>query len=612
MPSTFFGLNIGANALFAYNTAVNTTANNIANVQTTGYTRQTTNIESTAALRVNTRYGSVGTGAEAVSITQDRNEYYDTKYWENESSLGKYEQKLYYLDQVQSIFQDDDVQEGFTTIFNKMFNALDTLKNNASDISVRNQFINTAQSLATYFNNVSESLKEIQEDCNEEIKNSVESINAIAQKISLINKQINQLELGGGTACELRDERANLLDTLSSIVNVETIETEVQNTNGANLGQTNFVVTINGQVLVDGNDYYQLECVSSDFKNNQMDADGLYTIVWADTGMDFAATSSTAGGSLKALFEMRDGNNADNLKGSFDSATTGADGNSILKITDVSNVDVNALTLAENGKISVNNRQYDYTSWEAELDADGNITSVSFYLTEPIKYNINQGDTVTVGTTVDSMGIPYYQAQLNEFLRNFATAFNDLEQSGQDLNGDQMTTFFQAMGATGTLYDFDAFDLNASRTSTTISSSDDTYYKLTAATVLINEDSLRDATKFSTAADITNGTDAYDIAEKLLDLQSNVTMYRGDVASSFLTTLLSDVTVDTQKAEIFYNNYSNMESTISNLRISVSGVDEDEEALDLIKFQNAYNLASKVISVMDEMYDRLINETGVT
>jgi flagellar hook-associated protein 1 FlgK len=45
--------------------------------------------------------------------------------------------------------------------------------------------------------------------------------------------------------------------------------------------------------------------------------------------------------------------------------------------------------------------------------------------------------------------------------------------------------------------------------------------------------------------------------------------------------------------------------------MSVSGVDEDEEALDLIKFQNAYNLSSKMISVMAEVYDKLIEETGV-
>ena len=55
----------------------------------------------------------------------------------------------------------------------------------------------------------------------------------------------------------------------------------------------------------------------------------------------------------------------------------------------------------------------------------------------------------------------------------------------------------------------------------------------------------------------------------------------------------------------------NIADTIENQRMSISGVDEDEEALDLIKFQNAYNLSSKMISVMAEIYDRLILQTGV-
>ena len=65
------------------------------------------------------------------------------------------------------------------------------------------------------------------------------------------------------------------------------------------------------------------------------------------------------------------------------------------------------------------------------------------------------------------------------------------------------------------------------------------------------------------------------------------------------------------KTNTNYKNYFNLQTAVNNQRTSVSGVDEDEEALNLIKFQNAYNLASKVISVMAEMYDKLINETGV-
>ena len=96
-----------------------------------------------------------------------------------------------------------------------------------------------------------------------------------------------------------------------------------------------------------------------------------------------------------------------------------------------------------------------------------------------------------------------------------------------------------------------------------------------------------------------------------MKLHKDVRMFRGDSAETFLETLISDVTVDVNKTTTSSNNYSNLSTAIATQRTSVSGVDEDEEAMNLIKFQNAYNLASKVISVMSEMYDKLINETGV-
>ena len=122
MPSQFFGLNIGASALSAFQTSVNTAANNVANVQTKGYTRQTANLSATDPIRVYTRYGSVGTGVEVTSVTQERNLYYDEKYWQSNSSRGFFEQKLYYVDQVQTIFRDDEQsQKGFSSIFSQMF-----------------------------------------------------------------------------------------------------------------------------------------------------------------------------------------------------------------------------------------------------------------------------------------------------------------------------------------------------------------------------------------------------------------------------------------------------------------------------------------------------------
>ena len=75
--------------------------------------------------------------------------------------------------------------------------------------------------------------------------------------------------------------------------------------------------------------------------------------------------------------------------------------------------------------------------------------------------------------------------------------------------------------------------------------------------------------------------------------------------------LFRSITVDAEESELLCENYTTIMNTVDKQRTSVSGVDEDEEALDLVKFQNAYNLCSKVVQVLSEMYDRLVTSTGV-
>ncbi len=620
MPSQFFGLNIGASGLSAFQASINTTANNISNVQTEGYSRQETTLAATNPIRAYAKYGSIGTGVAATEIKQQRDIYYDTKYWENQSSYGYFEQKLYYLGQIENVFTDDVAQQGFSTIFANMFNGLDTLNGgNASDESVRNQFIHQAQTLCTYFNSVSDSLKEVQIDCNDEIAATVQNINSIGEKIALINKEINKLELDGGYANELRDQRALLLDELSGIVSVSTQEYPVRNTYGEDLGGTNFTVMINGQLLVDGNDYRKLECISAEQKNNQTDAEGLYDIRWADTKNTFAASTPTSGGTLKALFDLRDGNNDEAMSGT---GTLNKDANgeyTSITLTTPNNADVNALAIPDEGTISIDNHTFVYTSWEAEIDADGKITNITFALEEPIDPLIGDklgSRKVMVGDSVDAMGVPYYQKQINEFLRNFTEMFNDIQKKGETLTGEEMGAFFVAVNASGDVHEFDHWDSVKDPDDTTtakkISSTSDGYHQMTSFNVQVNDISIKDPRYFSTTVDVTNGADAVDLIEEMKALQEDVTMYRGDNASAFLETLLSDIAIDTEKTQIFYKNYANMETVIGNQRMSVSGVDEDEEALNLVKFQNAYNLNAKVISILSQIYDKLINDTGVT
>ena len=149
---------------------------------------------------------------------------------------------------------------------------------------------------------------------------------------------------------------------------------------------------------------------------------------------------------------------------------------------------------------------------------------------------------------------------------------------------------------------------------TVITSTSNSYYQLTALNFTVAEASLRDSGIFATttADQIAQGNkDAHDITDAMLKLQEDVVMFRGGSARSFLECIYSDITIDSRESDIFLENYSDISNAITNQRLSISGVDEDEEALDLVKFQNAYNLAARMIQCMSELYDKLINGTGI-
>ena len=608
MPSQFFGLTIASSGLSAYQAALNTTANNISNEQTKGYSRQAANLSASDALRVNAKYGSMGSGVTVNSIKQIRSEYYDTKYWQNQASLGLYETKLGYLEQIENYYIDDDTEKGFSTILNKMFNSLDTLTHPAGDTNVRQQFISDAQSFMTYFNSVATGLGQIQDSVNEEIKSTVENINAIGKKISLLNKQINVIEVQGGYANELRDQRALLIDELSSIVPTEVSEVPVTNSKHPDMqtGANYYTVKINGQKFVDTYEYSELTCVARKNTINQSDREGMYEIVWADTGNSFKAGSDSSSGSLKALFDIRDGNNSENFRGAITGVTAGT-----ITISNPSITNVNAMTMPAEGVFTIDGKNYNYTDFTFTTDADGNVKEYTFTLENQLSADQQaklDGKQASIGESIDAMGVPYYLAQMNEFLRNFAGSFNDIMNSAdaKDLNGNS-TDYFSFFTGTHTKTGEEYVLSNAAGVYSAKASN--SYYQLTCGNACVSNIAVKDPTTIATTT--TNAADAYDLVEKMLKLKSDTELYRGGGADDFLECMYSDISVDSQKSKIFQKNYSNISNAIDKQRMSVSGVDKDEEAIDLVKFQNAYNLSSKMVSVLAEIYDKLINETGV-
>jgi flagellar hook-associated protein 1 FlgK len=617
MASTFFGLNIGQTGLYAYQAALDTTAHNITNTETEGYTRQVMNQTAGKALQVNSTYGMAGTGVSITGVTQLREEYYDIKYWKNNTLFGEYSSKSHYMTEVENYFNDISV-EGFTDSFNSMYESLQELQKNPSSLTVRTQVINFAESLTEYFNSVSTNLKGIQEECNFEIRNQVDQINSTSQQIAALTKQINTLEVSGGAANDLRDQRALLVDELSQIASISVTEKTV----GAGIGITSYVVKIDGITLVDGGNHNLLKVVPRPEKYNQNDIDGLYDIVWSN-GQEFNTRSETLGGSLQALLEVRDGNNQFNLRGSVYAEA----GDTHVTMTETNMNQVEKMNIPETGVVTVGNRDYAYTGFEVTKDASSGDFIYTFELSNPVVVDA-VNEMAAVGESINYKGIPYYMSQMNEFARTFAKAFNDIHRTGVDQNGNPGTDFFNATNTVsgrnytfGPLegsddydyYDFDTFNSQTGDYYEVIPEDQPlygSYYFMTAENFCVSSSFHDDPKLFAASSDVVNGAENNDIVDKLIALKDDKMLFKQGAPDGFFQTLIAEIGIDTNKANTFSDSQSNILDAIKNQRLSVSGVDVDEEAMNLVRFQNAYNLSAKVITVMDEIYDKLINYMG--
>ncbi len=603
MASTFFGLSIATSGIRAFQASANTSANNLANVDTRGYSKQVTNVRASHGLRSFTEYGTVSTGVSAESVTQLRSEYYDSKYWQYSGFRGEYDEKIQYMGQLEDYLRDDSTMEGFSSVYAQFFNDIDSLRGSAADTSKRNQVISGARKLCSYFNTVSNGLRAIQEDANEQVKTMVDTINTIAQKIALLNKQINDVEANGAYANDMRDSRALLIDELSEYVAVDVEEKKVPNSKYPDMetGITSFTVKINGITLVDGEDYRQLECVAREYKDNQNDAEGLYDIRWADNHVDFSTTSPQSAGRLKALMELRDGNNHSNFTGKVESvsgAQVVVSGTNVQSMFD--------MDLPDEGVIRLGNQEFEYSSFFMETLPSGETRFTFTIKSDTTGMASLVGREAMIGDSIDFKGIPYYQSQMNEFLRAFAKEFNDIQHKGVDLYKNPMQSFFvsDAIDGTELLFSEDGDAM--------LRSNGDNYYRLTASNITV-ADACNDPSIFATAdlENFENGQDYQGLIEEMQKLQKDVVLYRGSGGDQFLATLISDVTVDTEEAQLLCDNYDVITNLTDKQRQSISGVDEDEEALDLQKFREGYNLCCKVVQIMSEMYDQLILNTGV-
>lgn len=630
MSSTFFGLTIASSGLRAANAALNTTGNNVSNVNTAGYSRQEVQTSAANALRVFATYGCAGAGVETLAIERVRDQFYDFKYWSNETKLGEYDAKVYYCKMIEEYFKDDK-KTGFKTLFDQIGVTLQEITKNGSSTDNKAQFLGAAKALTDYFNNLYGDLQDLQSDVNDEIKIRADQINSIAQDLATVNKQINAIELTGSRANDLRDKRDLLIDELSAVVDVQTQELPILDEQGNETAAHRYMVKIaGGQTLVDMDSYRTLVCVarSKEEKVNQSDVDGLYDLEWSN-GLDFSLYNASMGGELRGLIEMRDGNNGEYFKGQATSVSFQRSFSTVtIKTTESHLQNISKCNLSDTGGvINIGNQLFYYTDWSYQGDGTYSFVIDNLKSDQPLT-GAKTWSEVSIGGEVNYQGVPYYLKQMNEWVREFTKKVNDIFKVGLTAEDPPQkadilfTADYARKDGQYTQNELDTSAANGDNTG---------YYNLTAGNVTLLDAVVKNPDLLGTRKDIDKnsgvgtkppegdgvdeieGKDQCDQVWAVISMLSdkNQFSFRGRDAGGFLECVLSDSMLNSSNAETFYSTYYSLETNIDNQRTSISGVDEDEEAMNLVKYENSYTLASKMINVLTEVYDRLILQTGV-
>ncbi|MCR5797234.1 MAG: flagellar hook-associated protein FlgK [Eubacterium sp.] len=624
MP-TFQGLDIARSGMMAYNTAMQTAAHNLANIGTDGYSKQTVNL--TAQTRSISTIQVMGSGISIVDIERQRNSYYDTKYQNTNSTYNRYATNSYYLDEVQKyVYAKADDDGGITTTFDAFCSKLSETTTDSGDGTRRAEIVTYAETFTDFIQETANNLQSLQKEANEEIKGCVEKINALADKIASVTKQINTLEAYGNNANDLRDQRIVLVDELSQYCNIETLEKEPAD---GEAGLAQYYVYVDGTLMVDSYNVNHLEINETKSYKAINDIKGLYEVSWHDQ-TPFYSSSQSLGGKLQALFEFRDGNNGTTLTGLADgNISKDSNGKYIVTLDPKTSSinDVNLLNIPnENGEITIGGNKYVYSSFEVQVGTDGNY-EYKFTIKDDfsskdavvLEDSITNKSSITVGDNVEYKGIPYYMAQLNEFVRTYSSEFNSIHKEGYDNYGRQGIDFFNAtVATTGSSYEFTEKDANGnveSFSSQPTKNSDGTYtgsyYYMTAMNICVSDKILKDPNFMANNKQTSSGKSENLNLMKLANLKDDSKMFLHGAPDSFLQSLTTDVGVDGMKATTLERSQKNILDAVDVQREAISGADEDEETQDLLTYQNLLFAQYKVLSVMNEVIDRLINQTGV-
>ena len=279
-------INIGMSGLNASQGALATVGNNIANANTSGYSRQQIVQGSGASQQVGGVF--IGTGTTLADVRRVYNAYLDAQLQTTTSLNGDAQA---YLDQIGSVDKLlSDKNTGVSAALSSFFSSLQTAASAPGDMSARQLLLTNAQTLSNRFNSISSQLNQQNEGINSQLETLTSMVNQHSATIASLNKQIAQATTAGNTPNNLLDARNEAVRTLNELVGV-TVQ-EHDNVYDITLGT--------GQALVQGNMSNTLSVEPGQVDKSQ------YSVQINYAQSKSEVTSVISGGKIGGLLRYRD------------------------------------------------------------------------------------------------------------------------------------------------------------------------------------------------------------------------------------------------------------------------------------------------------------------
>ena len=644
--------------IYAAQKGLDVTGNNITNINTEGYTRQRLNQVSLIP-SVCDRYASsyntrIGQGAVISGVNQIRDPGLDISYRKAVSNMGSANAKLEGLNRLASILdevgkgsleQDDGViLSQLNDIRDLISQAIASSGSSTYDSLIRS----SADALAKLFNTYAADLSELKTTYENDLKQDVAEVNDILTQIRDLNVSIRDADLRGDPGLELRDNRNLLLDKLSEYMKID-VKYSMEDV-GANTYVEKLTITLatgDKHTLVDGK--YATTLTSGDEASHYQITLGELTDAKGDVkpgSGEIPLNELQMYGALQSVRDILNGKgeyatNPDTLEtalndnveavndlldkiadltavinagGDVTEATAQRD-QLVEELKDYVAVDVKdgppySITLAGTGTALVDNENSSVLSTSENagqftLQVNGTDTDPGAGMLGSVLDAANSpADTDLDSNAATKRGIPYYQMMLDNLAYQFATEMNELNNTGLDGSGNLFSVGSHTDDATG-VDPVTGEPIRITASNISISKSWD------AQSVSIQYTSDSNAP----SGDTSNMARFLDLFSKKLDFKPgdiNAGAAGDPFHGSFEDMLLkiqSTLAEDQRSTDSILNNYVITADDLYVDREGVMGVDLNDEATNLMTYQKAYTAACRLLTVLEEALDSLINGT---